>query len=156
MDNPGSLKFNERAVLTRLRQMSVADFEQLPDCGEGLAVRLHEAARRAVRLEEIYDLAKTKRYAHARIRRGVLWAALGLKESDRPDIPPYLRVLAANERGRAVLKALPEGVTVITKPAHGRGLPLLELEARCTDFYALCRERILPCGAEWTTSPIMI
>ena len=54
-----------------------------------------------------------------------------------------------------MLKAIPEDVTVITKPAHGRGIPLMELEARCTDFYALCREEILPCGAEWTTSPVM-
>lgn len=153
MDNPGSLKFNERAVLARLRQMSAADFERLPDCGEGLAVRLFEAARKAVTLEELYDLAKTKRYAHARIRRAVLWAALGLKESDRPAMPPYLRVLAANERGRGVLKSISEDVTVITKPAHGKGIPLMELEARCTDFYALCRERILPCGAEWITTP---
>lgn len=153
LDNPGSLKFNERAVLGRLRTMTAEDFERLPDCGEGLSVRLFEAARKAVTLEEVYDLAKTKRYAHARIRRAVLWAALGLKESDRPEEPPYLRVLAANERGRGVLKSIPEEVTVVTKPAHGRGIPLMELEARCTDFYALCREKILPCGAEWITTP---
>ena len=156
MDNPGSLKFNERAVLSRLRQMSPEELEQLPDCGEGLAVRLQEAARKAVTLEQLYDLAKTKRYAHARIRRAVLWAALGLKESDRPDVPPYLRVLAANEKGRAVLKGISEEVTLITKPTHGKGLPLMELEARCTDFYALCREKPLPSGAEWTTSPVIL
>lgn len=155
MDNPGSLKFNERAVLARLRQMTAEEFEALPDCGEGLAVRLYEAVRKAASLEEVYDFAKTKRYAHARIRRAVLWAALGLKESDRPHTPPYLRVLGANERGRAVLKAIPEDVTVITKPTHGKGIPLMELEARCTDFYALCRENVLPCGAEWTTSPVI-
>jgi len=156
MDNPGSLKFNERAVLSRLRAMTVEEFEQLPDCGEGLAVRLQEAARKATTLNELYDLAKTKRYAHARIRRAVLWAALGLKESDRPGAPPYLRVLGASERGRAVLKGISEDVTVITKPTHGKGIPLMELEARCTDFYALCRENILPCGAEWTTSPVIL
>lgn len=156
MDNPGSLRYNQRAVLARLRQMTVADFGQLPDCGEGLAVRLYEAARKAVTLEELYDLAKTKRYAHARIRRAVLWAALGLRESDRPDQPPYLRVLAANQRGRGVLKAIPEDVTLITKPTHGKGIPLMELEARCTDFYALCRKNILPCGAEWSTSPVIL
>lgn len=155
MDNPGSLRFNERAVLSRLRATSIEEFEMLPDCGEGLAVRLYEASRKAVTLDEVYDLAKTKRYAHARIRRAVLWATLGLKESDRPAAPPYLRVLGANERGRAALKAIPEDVTVITKPTHGKGVPLMELEARCTDFYALCRENILPCGAEWTTSPVI-
>lgn len=156
LENPAGLRFNERAVLARLRQMKPADFERLPDCGEGLAVRLYDAARQAVTLEELYDLAKTKRYAHSRIRRAVLWAALGLKESDRPDRPPYLRVLGANERGRAALKAVSGSVPVITKPTHGKGVPLMELEARCTDFYALCRQNILPCGAEWSTSPVIL
>lgn len=156
MDYPASLKYNERGVLTRLRAMEEADFADLPDSGEGLDKRLCDAARQAVTLDELYGLAKTKRYAHARIRRMVLWAALGLRESDRPTEVPYLRVLGANGRGRAVLKAIPESVTVITKPTHGKGIPLLELEARCTDFYALCREKVCPCGTEWSTSPIIL
>ncbi len=45
---------------------------------------------------------------------------------------------------------------VITKPARGRGLPLLELEARCTDLYGLCRRKIAPCGLEWTTDPVIL
>ncbi len=155
MKNPASLAFNERAVLARLRAMTEVGFAALPDCGEGLSNRLYTAARKALTLTEFYDLAKTKRYAHARIRRAVLWAALGLTAADRPDTPPYLRVLGANGRGRAVLKAIPGEITLITKPAHGKGLPLLELEARCTDFYGLCRERVEPCGKEWTTSPVM-
>jgi len=112
--------------------------------------------RRGVTLEEVYEFAKTKRYAHARIRRAVLWGALGLTEADRPPAPPYLRVLGANGRGRGVLRALTTSLPVITKPAHGKGLPLLELEARCTDFYALCRREPEPCGGEWTHSPVIV
>ena len=52
-------------------------------------------------------------------------------------------------KGRA---ALP----VLTKPAHGRGEPLLELEAGCTDFYQLCRREPGRCGVEWTTNPVML
>ncbi|MDD6160837.1 MAG: nucleotidyltransferase family protein [Oscillospiraceae bacterium] len=154
-DNPAGLIFAQRAVLAALRSMTLSDFEALPDSGEGLANRLYSASRQAVSLEELYGLAKTKRYAHARIRRMVLWAALGLKQSDRPQTPPYLRVLAANERGREVLKGLHTPLPVITKPVHGKGIPLMELEARCTDFYALCRRTPVPCGAEWSTSPII-
>ncbi len=155
MENPAALGFNERAILARLRAMSEADFAALPDSGEGLSNRLFAASRKATTLTELYDLIKTKRYAHSRIRRMVLWAALGLTAADRPDTPPYLRVLGASERGRGVLKAIPEDIIVITKPTHGKDIPLLELEARCTDFYALCREHIEPCGKEWSTSPIM-
>lgn len=156
LENPASLRYNERGVLARLRAMSLEDFRALPDSGEGLAVRLYDAVRQAVTLEQVYDLAKTKRYAHARIRRMALWAALGLKESDRPQSPPYLRVLGASERGRAVLKSLDTDLPVITKPAHGKGTALLELEARCTDFYGLCRREVLPCGEEWRNSPVIL
>lgn len=157
-ENPACLRYNERSVLARVRTMTADDFETLPDSGEGLAVRLFEAARRAVTLDELYDLAKTKRYAHARIRRMVLWAWLGLRESDRPERPPYLRVLGFNSRGREVLRRMKDrsAVPIITKPAHGKGLPLLELEARCTDLYGLCRRDAVPCGAEWSTSPVII
>jgi len=154
--NPAALKYNERGILTRLRAMDLPDFEALPDSGEGLARRLYQAARRAVTLEEVYAQTKTKRYAHARIRRLVLWAALGLRAADRPSSPPYLRVLGANQRGRAVLRAMDTDLPVVTKPAHGRGIPLAELEARCTDFYGLCRRHICPCGWEWTHSPVIL
>ncbi len=156
MENPTSLKYNERGILTILRSVKEESLTLLPDSGEGLDRRLYEAIRKAETLEQVYDLTKTKRYAHARIRRMVLWAALGLKEFDRPPEVPYLRVLGANERGRAVLKAIPEEVTVITKSSHGKGLPLMELEARCTDFYAMCRNEVTTCGAEWSTSPIIL
>lgn len=156
MDDPASLRYNERGVLTALRAMPPEGFAALPDCGEGLDRRLYQAVRQAVTLDEVYDLAKTKRYAHARIRRAILWAALGLTAADRPAAPPYLRVLGANETGRAILRTIPSEIPVITKPAHGRGIPLMELEARCTDFYNLCRQEIRPCGEEWRRSPVIL
>lgn len=156
MENPASLTYNERGILTILRSVKEDNLTELPDSGEGLDCRLYEAIRKADTLEQIYELTKSKRYAHARIRRMVLWAALGLKKSDRPEQVPYLRVLGANEKGRAVLKAISEGVTVITKPSHGKEIPLMELEARCTDFYAMCRKQPGICGAEWSTSPIIL
>ena len=156
LDNPAFLEHNQRGMLARLRELEVADWEQIPDCGEGLAQRLYRAVRQGTSLEEIYDLAKTKRYAHARIRRAVLWGALRLRAEDRPAQVPYLRVLGANGRGLEVLRNLDGSTPVVTKPTHGKGIPLMELEARCTDFYALCRETVTPCGAEWNTSPVIL
>lgn len=157
-ENPASLRWGERWVLAALRTMGEEDFAALPDCGEGLSRRIYRAARQGVTLDEVYALAKTKRYTHARVRRAVLWAALGLRAADRPDRPPYLRVLGATERGRELLREMKTAASlpVITKPAHGRGIPLLELEARCTDLYQLCRETPGPCGLEWTTNPVML
>ena len=159
-DNPASLTYCERAVLARLRVMTAEDWALLPDSGipEGLPQRLVRAAEQASGLEDFYALAKTKRYAHARIRRLALWAFLGLRERDRPAHPPYLRVLGANGTGRALLREMKAraALPVITKPAHGKGLLLLELEARCTDLYQLCRETPGPCGLEWTSNPVMV
>ena len=157
-DNPAGMKTGERWMLAALRSMDESGFAALPDCGEGLSHRLFRASRQGRTLEEVYAVAKTKRYAHARIRRAVLWGALGLRESDRPVFPPYLRVLGANERGRALLRELKKTarLPIITKPAHGRDQPLLELEARCTDLYQLCRETPGPCGLEWISGPVML
>lgn len=158
--NPASLAYCGRAVLARLRGMTVRDWTALPDSGggEGLPQRLVRAAAEAVSLDQFYALAKTRRYAHARIRRLALWAFLGLTEADRPGSPPCLRVLGANERGRALLREMKARarLPVVTKPAHGKGIPLLELEARCTDLYQLCREVPGPCGLEWTANPVML
>ena len=157
-DNPASMKTGDRWMLAALRAMDGDGFAALPDCGEGLSSRLYRAVRQGSTLNEVYSLAKTKRYAHARIRRAALWGALGLRAENRPDFPPYLRVLGATEQGRELLHTMKTTakLPVITKPAHGRAFPLLELEARCTDLYELCREHPGPCGREWTSNPIML
>lgn len=141
------------AILARLRTMDPEALARIPDCGEGLEHRILTAAGKARSLSELYDLAKSKRYAHARIRRVVLRAFLGLEEL--PKRVPYLRVLGMNDRGRELLRAM-RGLPVLTKPAHGRGEPLLEAEARYTDLYALCFDPVRPSGLEWTTSPVIL
>ncbi len=158
-----SMEWCERWALARLRTMPLAEAETLPDSGEGLAARLLAAGRQAGSLEEVYALAKTKRYAHARVRRLTAWAMLGLRAEDRPAELPYLRVLGFTERGREVLREMRKRarVPVVTKPAHARTLPpealaLFRREARCTDLYGLCFARPWPGGVEWRTGPVVL
>ena len=155
----------QRAILARLRTMTADDWAALPDSGaaEGLPRRLERAGRQCRDLEEFCALAKTKRYAHARIRRLALWAFLGLTAGQRPEAPPYLRVLGLNGRGQAVLREMKAraALPILTKPAHVRRLPpdaraLFALEARCTDLYALCFADPAPGGGEWTTPPVTV
>lgn len=154
-----------RAILARLRAMTAADWERLPDCGaaEGLPQRLERAGKSCTGLEDFFQQAKTKRYTHARLSRLVLWAFLGLTAADMPAQPPYIRVLGFNERGRAVLRRVKENtcLRIITKPAHARdldetGRKLFELEARCTDLYDLCFETVPVPGREWTNGPVIL
>ena len=160
-----ALSYCTRGVFARLRAMASEDFLFLPDCGEGLHNRLTEAVMTASNLEELYALTKSRRYPHARIRRLVLWAFLGLRKEDRPDVPPYLRVLGMNKRGQSLLKEMKVKATlpILTKPAHVRALDqnarqIMDIEARCTSLYDLCRENFnrTPGKQEFRENPIIL
>lgn len=155
---PADLRNCERAVLYRLRLMREEDFLALPDCSEGLENRLYRAAQQARSLEEFYELAKSRRYAHARIRRLTLWAFLGMTREMRPERPLYIRVLAMNAAGQGILhdckKSCP--VPIITKPAAAKKLEpdakaLFELEMRSADLWRLCLPSLehSEAGNEW-------
>ena len=161
---PG-LERAERGLLARLRTMTAEDWANIPDsgAGEGLPPRLERAGKQCRSLEEFIALAKPKHWTQARMRRLLVWAWLGLTREDRPDQPPYLRVLGFNSRGQAVLKEMKERahLPILTKPAHARSLDgpgrrLFDLEARCTDLYDLCLEAVPTPGREWTTSPVRL
>lgn len=153
----------ETAMLYRLRQMSAEELAALPDCGEGLSNRLYQAIRQSSSIHEILDCVKTKRYTHARLRRALLWAFLGMATTDRPEAPSYLRVLGMNGTGRSLLRSMEEhaSLPVLTKPAHVRSFSpaaqqLFELETRATDLYGFCLPQLPPCGAEWTRGPVIL
>lgn len=164
-ENPASLSFCPRAVLARLRGMEAADFASLPDCGEGLGGVLCRAAQEAASLETLYALVKSKRYPHARIRRLVLWAFLGLTAADRPASPPYLRVLGFSPRGQALLRQMKDraALPVLVKSAHITRLSpeaqrLFRLEARCTGFYGLCQRELggISQETEYRSGPVIL
>ena len=155
----------ERAILSRLRGMSPADFDALDTGREGIGQRLYNASREASSLSAILDAAKTRRYAYARLRRMVLWAYLGLTPADVPAHVPYLRVLAANETGRTLLHQMRKRaqLPVITKPAAVRQLSpetqaLFRLEARGADLYALAYPALSAAagGTLWRQGPAML
>ena len=154
----------ERAILARLRTMTPADFAALDPGREGLCNRLYEASRAAAGIKELLDTAKTRRYPYARLRRMVLWAYLGLTPAKLPERVAYLRVLAANARGRELLGRMRQtaSLPVLTKPADVRRLPVdarqqLELEARSTDLYTLAYPSLAAAwgGAEWREGPVI-
>ena len=151
----------ERAILAQLRRMGEEDFLALDAGSEGLGNRLAAAAREAASVEELLDRAKTKRYAYARLRRLVLWAYLGLKPETLPVRVPYLRPLAMNARGRALLAAMRKeaALPILTKPADVRRLSpeaqaVFRQEVLATDLYTLAFPgEPAPGGAEWREGP---
>ena len=139
--SPESLR---TAYLSRLREKTPEDFAAVPDAAEGLHFRLYEAARRGSSPEEIADLAKSKRYAHARLRRMVMCAALGVRAGDANGIPPYIRVLAFDARGAALLREMKTSAAlpVVVKSARVKDenesiQRLFDLGSRAHDLYVL-------------------
>ena len=137
----------ERALMARLRMLSLEDFARLPDAGEGLENLLYRAVREEPGFERVAIRCKSKRYALARIRRMLLGAALGLEKGMNSGIPPYLRVLAADRVGCKVLSAMKKTakLPVIAKAGGVRELDetsqrVFELGSRAHDFWILGRK----------------
>lgn len=147
----------EFSILCCMRQLSAEDIGLSPDISEGIEYRIHDAALKASSLEELYQLAKTKRYSHARIRRIVLHAFMGFVADDYKANPPYIHVLAMNSKGKEILKAAKETakLPIVTKASDfdmldEYGQHVFSLEDMCTDVYSLASPAILPCGREKT------
>ena len=105
-----SVKKVEEAILYRLAMMTKDDFADVP-YADGLEARLYDASRTASTLEALYDSVKTKNITHARVRRAVMLAALGVQKSDFCAIP-YARVLAMNDRGAEILALCKKTATI--------------------------------------------
>ena len=151
----------ERGILAHLRRMEEEAFRAYDGGNEGLYHRFYQAVQTASTLAEVLQKAKTKRYAHARLRRMALAAYLNLPPV--PDRPPYLRLLAADETGRKLLRQMQKaGLPVLTKPADVEKLgaeaaKLFARECEMTDLYTLAYTDLSQsvCGSDWRTTPVM-
>lgn len=153
----------EFSILCCMRQLSAEDIGLSPDVSEGIEYRIHEAALKARTLDELYSLAKTKRYSHARIRRIVLHAFMGFVADDYKGNPPYIHVLAMNDKGKEILKEAKEKakLPIVTKASDFDSLDeygrhVFALEDMCTDVFSLSSPAILPCGREKTNGIIVL
>ncbi len=160
---PASLSRVERAVLYRLRTMSAEEYASLPDIREGLENRLSAAAHSASSLQELYEMAKTKRYSHARIRRVVLSAFLGLRRGDCAGTPPYLKILGFRSTGREILtRAARQALLPILthtsdrKKLDSTGQNVVELEERAADIWALCCPQPAPAGLDRSSGILIL
>ena len=159
---PASLERCERAILARLRFLEEADWAALDQGNEGLYRRFVSSSRSAGSLAGLLEAVKTKRYPLARLRRMVFRAYLGLPPAP-PERPAYLRVLAANARGRALLAAMRKAAAlpVLTKPAAVRRLGpeaqrLFDLEARADRLYALACPKPAAIPDERRRGPVIV
>lgn len=148
-------------MLATLRRMTAEELSRMPDLSEGLENRIYAAIRQACSVEEVYTLAKSKRYTAARIRRVVMSAFLGLESVYGEQRPPYIRVLGFNARGREILSRMKETATLPVSDSlaylsrvNAACAAFVELEARATDIYLLGLPVIRPCGYDYVADSI--
>lgn len=146
----------ERVILHCIRTLTLEEAEKTVDGSSGLAQRIC-SARTAASLNELYSAVKTKRYTMARIRRTILRLLMEIPDSDMKIMPPYIRVLAFNSRGREILSqakekaALPFDTSLSRLSQISENARIFaEREARAGDIYALAFDEIKSAGMEYT------
>ncbi len=152
-------KFSEIAF-NSLRTNQAPQKENVAEGNGGLLARICNAANEAVSTDEMLELAKTKKYTNARIRRVLLYYLLEISPDMLKDAPRVATVLAANETGCAYLSAQrkSDAITLLTKPANYRSLDeyarlQYEHTQRADRLYTLCRQTIVPADYYLKKSP---
>lgn len=147
------------AILSRLRALSPEQLSQTRGIREGLEHRLFHFIQTSSNLSQLYDNLKTKRYAHARLRRLVLDAALGWTAQSLSFPPPYLHILGATTAGFAVLKkakqtaSLPLSASLAELRALSEQTKLVaDAHSAAEDLASLCLYHPRPCGIAYTQS----
>lgn len=134
-----TLENGEKAMLAVLRTLPHEAFQNMAFEAEGLWSKVLKACRRENSVQDIIMSCKSKRYAFSRLRRTLLCLYLGLDAEKMTWEAPYLRVLAFNERGRAVLRQAGDGIPLVSGPIPKTeaAKAYFELENRATDLYGL-------------------
>lgn len=149
----------DRLMLYRLRTMSADELRRLPEVGEGLENRLKEAAGHARSADELLGMVKTKRYTHARLRRVLTCALLGVTAALQNTEPQGVRVLGFTDDGEQILRSCKcQIVTSVAKALRQTGVNTehLRLDLRATDIAALAYNESLPSNQDYCTKIIRI
>ncbi len=157
---PANIKNCERAILARLRGMTREQIARLPDISEGLENRIYDCIRTSSSLDELYASIKSKRYSHARIRRIIMSAFTGIRETHTHSVP-YIRILGMNQRGRELLSQAKPELPIISSYKHVQKLPqdsrnIYMLECYADDMWGLATPTIQPCGTDMSEKLIVI
>lgn len=154
----------ERGIISHLRSLSEKeDYSKYVSDETGLSSRIYDAARTAESINDLYEKAKSKNYTMARVRRAVMSLYLGMKKEWSEGVPPYIKILAANEKGLSLLSKAKENssLPIITKHAESEKLTdkakeIYNAESRNTDLFCLMGKKIRECGLEKTHSLIIV
>ena len=142
---PASYSPIERALLAHFRLTPTERLEEIAELGGGLGSRMANLAHKADGLDSFLSLCATKKYPDARLRRGILFALLGVEPQDLRAPVAYARLLAANRLGCAYLASVRRTaeIAVVTKnadiPETSEAKQAFETECRARALFTLCK-----------------
>ncbi|MBQ2881791.1 MAG: nucleotidyltransferase family protein [Clostridia bacterium] len=153
---PAEIKNLEKIFLAFLRNARDRDFNGIYGINqkEGFGNRILNA-RKAVSLEEIFDLIKSKKYPLSTAKRGLLSAYLRIPDDKL--MPNYIRPLAFNDKGRELLKRIGKNICIVNNPAEltdDVGKIFADEERRATDLFGLALPTIPKGFSEFTDKNI--
>jgi predicted nucleotidyltransferase len=150
----------EQGLLTLLKTKTADQLRRCANISEGLENRILAALSEESTLGGLTDRVKTKRYSHAKLRRALCAAALGIP-AELPCAPaPYLRVLAFNDGGRALLKSLKK-TALLPLCQSGRECQkanpaFFDYERLATDLWGGWMQPALPAGEDYRRGAIYV
>lgn len=148
------------ALMVHLRRISAEECATLPWLSEGLENRIYRESRIAPDYDALLDAVKTRRYPMARLKR-VLWASLiGINAADTTGLPPYIRILGMNQRGKEILAHASPTLPILSRASQIDELDapakrIFALECTATDLQAMAMHAPLPCGTDYTSKMIV-
>ena len=155
VDAIADLKNAERAVLAHFRLTPPERLESIAVLSGGLGSRMAKAAADATSLEQLLELAATKKYPTSRLQRGILFALTEIIPEDLK-VDPAARLLAANATGcefLATSRKKDGGLPIVTRrtdlPKTDAASRQLELETRAFALYTLCTEQTMTVSDQW-------
>lgn len=138
----------ERIILYKLRTIKPEDISDICDISSGMENRIYNA-RMAGSLDELEFTVKSKNYTMSRIRRSLLNILIDIKKDDIKILPPYIRILASNERGLDILSEMKNKASLPYNSSLAKlaGISpeaerFTELEAKASDIYGLSLYKI--------------
>lgn len=148
----------EDLIFTWFRLHQGTDFEHILGAESGLGARFCSAAREAVDLSDFYERIRTKRYTDSHLHRVLLYCMTGAEAELFRTLPQYTTVLAANEKGRAILaeRRKNPSFSAVTKGADApRNTVQYSIGERVDSLFSLATERRQEASAMVKKSPHM-
>lgn len=142
-----------RAVKLSLLRSDAESLSRIAEMREGLENRMLKFAYRASSMGEFVDACTSRRYTKGRIQRYCAHLLIGLSHCDsrifQENGPAYIRVLGANETGRAMLSRMRKSASLpvvsrASAPFSPYARAMMQFEHRASELWELLTDNPRP------------